>query len=100
MTDEPRPCAILGASGYIGQHFARLLAEHPWFETPILVATERSEGRTLAVIWQLAKASPGPLERTKLVARSAARLARDGVRVAFSALPSGTAGPLVRERAE
>lgn len=97
MSDEPIPSAILGASGYIGQHFARLLAEHPWFGTPTLVATERSEGKSLGDVWQLAEAPPPPLENRKLVARSAAVLVRSGVRVAFSALPSGTAGPLESE---
>lgn len=97
MTDERLSCAILGASGYIGQHFARLLAEHPWFEPPVLVATERSEGRTLGDVWQLAEAPPSALGDRKLVARSAAKIAREGVRVAFSALPSGTAGPVESE---
>lgn len=97
MSEGRLPCAILGASGYIGQHFARLLAEHPAFEPPLLVASERSEGRTLGELWQLAEAPPSSLQDQKLVARSARDLARDGVRVAFSALPSGTAGPLESE---
>jgi aspartate-semialdehyde dehydrogenase len=96
-TEERLSCAILGASGYIGQHFARLLADHPRFDSPTLVATERSEGRTLTDVWQLAEAPPGSLQDRRLVARSAAALARDKVRVAFSALPSGTAGPLESE---
>jgi aspartate-semialdehyde dehydrogenase len=97
VTGPRIPCAILGASGYIGQHFARLLAEHPTFDSPLLVASERSEGRTLGDVWQLAEAPPGLLQEQRLVARSAARLARDGIHVAFSALPSGTAGPLESE---
>jgi aspartate-semialdehyde dehydrogenase len=97
MSDERQSCAILGASGYIGQHFARLLADHPSFASPVLVATERSQGRTLGEVWQLAEAPPGSLEDRKLRSRTAAGLARDGVRVAFSALPSGTAGPLESE---
>ena len=97
MTDEQISCAILGASGYIGQHFARLLAEHPVFESPTLVATERSEGRRLSDVWQLAEAPPVALQDRRLVSRTAAALSRDGIRVAFSALPSGTAGPLESE---
>ena len=97
MTDERISCAILGASGYIGQHFARLLAEHPVFDSPTLVATERSEGRRLTDVWQLAEAPPVSLQDRKLVARTAASLSRDRVEVAFSALPSGTAGPLETE---
>lgn len=97
MSEARTPTAVLGASGYIGQHFARLLADHPWFDPPILVSTERSEGRTLEEVWQLAEAPPSSLADGKLVARSPARLARDGVGVAFSALPSGAAGPLESE---
>jgi len=97
MTDRRLSCAILGASGYIGQHFARLLADHPWFESPMLISTERSEGRALSEVWQLAEAPPPDLEMRRLVARGPAALAHDKVRVVFSALPSGTAGPLESE---
>ena len=94
MTDERLPCAILGASGYIGQHFARLLADHPSFEPPVLVSTVRSEGRRLSEVWQLEEAPPPDLEGRKIVVRTPAQLARAGIPVAFSALPSGTAGAL------
>ena len=97
MTEARLPCAILGASGYIGQHFARLLADHPWFEPPALVATERSHGRTLADVWQLEEPPPEPLAGARLVTHTASSLGRSGVRVAFSALPSGTAGALESE---
>ena len=94
MTDAPIPCAILGASGYIGQHFSRLLADHPSFGSPLLGAGERSEGRTLGELWQLEEPAPASLVDVRLVHRTPARLARLGVRVVFSALPSGTAGPI------
>jgi aspartate-semialdehyde dehydrogenase len=97
VSEERLPCAILGASGYIGQHFARLLADHPWFEPTALISTERSEGKTLGDLWQLAEAPPESLAGQRLVARSASELARDGVAVAFSALPSGTARSLETE---
>ncbi len=95
--DRPIPSAILGASGYIGQHFARLLADHPRFESPLLLASERSVGRRLAEVWQLAEPPPPTLETRVLRSFTAARLARSGVRVVFSALPSGTAGPVESE---
>lgn len=93
MTSERPATAILGASGYVGQHFARLLDEHPWFAPPLLVSSERSEGRSLADVWQLAEAPPAGLAQERLRACSPARIARQGVRVVFSALPSGLAGP-------
>lgn len=99
MSDTRASTAILGASGYIGQHFARLLAEHPWFAPPLLLASERSEGRTLEEVWQLAEAPPDALASERLQRRSAAELARSGVRLVFSGLPSGLAGPLESELA-
>jgi len=97
VSDQRIPCAILGASGYIGQHFARLLSDHPSFALPMLVATERTEGKVLSDVWQLAEGPPPELSDTRLVARAPRELAREGVRVAFSALPSGTAGEIESE---
>ncbi len=97
MSDAKRPCAVLGASGYIGQHFARLLADHPSFEPPLLGSSERSEGKTLADVWQLAEAPPSGLAEQRLVRTTPVSLERAGIRVVFSALPSGTAGRIETE---
>jgi aspartate-semialdehyde dehydrogenase len=88
------PTAILGASGYIGQHFARLLARHPFFADPLLVGSDRSEGQKLEDVWQLAEEPPPGLRQERLRRLSPAQLRKAGVRVVFSALPSGTAGAL------
>lgn len=37
---------ILGATGMVGQRFAKLLSEHPWFEISVLAASPRSSGKT------------------------------------------------------
>ena len=37
---------IVGATGMVGQRFALLLAEHPWFEVKALAASPRSAGKT------------------------------------------------------
>ena len=37
---------ILGATGMVGQRFATLLAEHPWFRVKVLAASPRSAGKT------------------------------------------------------
>ena len=92
MTGTRLRTAIVGASGYIGQHFARLLDEHPWFERPLLVASERSEGRRLSDVWQLSEPPPPGLGEERLRGASPAELARRGTQVVFSALPSGLAG--------
>jgi aspartate-semialdehyde dehydrogenase len=97
VSEDPIPTAILGASGYIGQHFARLLAEHPQFGPPRLLTSERSGGKRLGDVWQLAEPPPPSLEGARLESIGAATLARAGVRLVFSALPSGTAGPIETE---
>ena len=38
--------AILGATGMVGQRFATLLSDHPWFEVVCLAASPRSAGKT------------------------------------------------------
>jgi aspartate-semialdehyde dehydrogenase len=97
MTGSKIPNVILGASGYIGQHFARLLADHPSFDEPTLGAGERSVGKTLSEVWQLAEPPPAALAARRLLKVTPSSLQRAGIRVAFSALPSGTAGPLESE---
>ena len=47
------PTAILGAKGWVGQHCARLLADHPYFERPTLVDIVDC-GRKLKEVWQIA----------------------------------------------
>ncbi len=97
MTDARIPTAVLGAGGYIGQHFARLLADHPWFAPDLLLAGDRSDGKTVEEVWHLAEAPPPELATRRLVRRTPAALARSGIRLVFSALPSGTAGPVESE---
>ena len=37
---------IIGATGMVGQRFALLLADHPWFNVTTLAASGRSAGKT------------------------------------------------------
>ena len=98
MNESDRiPTAILGASGYIGQHFARLLARHPTFAPPLLLGSERSAGQRLEDLWQLTEEIPRELSHERLRPRSPAQLQRAGIRVAFGAIPSGLAGPIESE---
>ncbi len=39
---------IIGATGMVGQRFATLLEDHPWFHVTALAASERSAGKTYA----------------------------------------------------
>jgi len=91
------PTAVLGASGYIGQHFVRLLAHHPTFAPPLLVGGERSEGQRLGELWQLTEELPGELAGERFRRCTPAQLRREGVQVVFGAIPSGLAGPVEAE---
>ena len=37
---------IIGATGMVGQRFATLLENHPWFNVTVLAASTRSAGKT------------------------------------------------------
>ena len=53
---------IIGATGMVGQRFALLLADHPWFKVTCLAASPRSAGKTYteAVGNRWAMTSPMP----------------------------------------
>jgi len=57
---------IIGATGMVGQRFALLLAEHPWFKVTALAASARSAGKTygelMATRWVLDTPCPESLK--------------------------------------
>ena len=63
---EKYSVGIIGATGMVGQRFALLLAEHPWFEVKVLAASARSAGKTYKEAagkrWLLAEPMPAKLE--------------------------------------
>ena len=60
---------IIGATGMVGQRFATLLAEHPWFEVTALAASPRSAGKTYeeAVSDRWAMTAPMPEKMKSMV---------------------------------
>jgi aspartate-semialdehyde dehydrogenase len=54
---------ILGATGMVGQHFVKFLANHPWFEVKWLGASERSTRKKYreATSWRLDGVMPEPV---------------------------------------
>lgn len=62
---------IIGATGMVGQRFALLLAEHPWFNVKVLAASGRSAGKTYeeAVCgrWAMTKPIPENLKNMVIV---------------------------------
>jgi aspartate-semialdehyde dehydrogenase len=80
---------ILGATGTVGQQFAALLANHPWFRLTWLAASERSAGKRYGELpWRL----PTPLHDD--FARLQVEPLRPGAgpKLVFSALDSSIAG--------
>lgn len=56
---------VIGATGYVGQRFITLLADHPWFELAGLAASSRSAGKPYEAAldgrWRLPDAMPEPV---------------------------------------
>lgn len=45
---------IIGATGMVGQRFATLLENHPWFHVKALAASGRSAGKPMRRLWETA----------------------------------------------
>jgi aspartate-semialdehyde dehydrogenase len=89
---------ILGATGTVGQQFIALLAEHPWFRTAWLGASERSEGKQYrdATSWRLAASLPADVAKLTVDSVNPKRAPR----LVFSALDSSVAGEVETAFAE
>lgn len=63
------PVTILGATGVVGQRFARRLAQHPLFEPTHLAASDRSSGKPYgaACTWRLGGEAHGGFAERVLV---------------------------------
>jgi len=90
-----KKAAILGSSGMIGQRFAQMLSGHPFFEVMSYCASDRSEGKKLSEVWKLSDVElHSELGSQVIQATDPAALAKGGVEVVFSGLPSDVAGPV------
>ena len=60
---------IIGATGMVGQRFATLLENHPWFHVTALAASARSAGKTYeeAVAGRWLLSSPMPESMKKMI---------------------------------
>jgi len=85
---------ILGATGTVGQQFAALLANHPWFRVTWLAASDRSAGKRYGELpWRL------PTPCSTETARLSVEGLKPGVgpRLVFSALDASVAGDAEEE---
>lgn len=88
-------CAVLGATGVVGQRFVQALHGHPWFELRALVGNESAGRRYGEAVRHWLPDTPCPDEVARQTVVSLSELERRGdVAVVFSALPSGAAGPI------
>ena len=60
--DKHYKVGIIGATGMVGQRFATLLENHPWFNVKVLAASSRSAGQTYEQVagsrWKMAVPMP------------------------------------------
>lgn len=91
--------AILGCTGLVGQQFARLLDDHPWFELSCLTASPRSVGKHYnETVADGQNAPVGDKTRSMAIRETtAAAIMQSGARIVFSALPSSISGELELE---
>jgi aspartate-semialdehyde dehydrogenase len=94
-----QPCAVLGATGMVGQRFVERLAGHPMFSLHAVTGSERSQGKRYAEVDWVLDTPRSRKSDELLIADVASVLADDEVRVVFSALPGGLAGPVERQLA-
>lgn len=92
--------AVLAAGGAVGQRFVERLAHHPWFRPRLLVGSPEKVGQRYAEAtrWLLDSPIPEQVGDQTLVLLDDLLSSKPGV--AFSALPSGTAGPIETRLAE
>lgn len=62
---------IIGATGMVGQRFATLLENHPWFNVKVLAASPRSAGKTYEEVagnrWKMAVPIPESMKNMVLM---------------------------------
>ncbi|MBC7364484.1 MAG: aspartate-semialdehyde dehydrogenase [Candidatus Aminicenantes bacterium] len=107
--------AVLGASGLVGQHFVRLLGDHPFFELAYITSSEKNAGqRFKELAWpelfspasSCPISAPLPEKISNLVFQFLdhnlpEKLKAENIRVVFSALPASVAlvfEPLLRNQ--
>jgi len=84
--------AVLGATGSVGQIFVQLLDGHPWFETSVVAASERSAGQKYSEVAKWRLPTPIPKGVAELEVASIEPEAVKDIDVVFSALPAEIAG--------
>ncbi|MFW9802643.1 MAG: aspartate-semialdehyde dehydrogenase, partial [Candidatus Thorarchaeota archaeon] len=92
---------VMGATGIVGQHFVRILDNHPFFELSLVTASERSEGLEYGETtdWIVTERVPDAARQLRVNRTEAEAIASNGIDLVFSALPSGSAYSIEAELA-
>ena len=87
---EKLKVGILGATGMVGQRFATLLENHPWFELACLAASPRSKGKTYEEAvgdkWKLDIPMPESVKKMVVKDVSDIESVKEGLDFVFSAV--------------
>ncbi|MGY5854518.1 MAG: aspartate-semialdehyde dehydrogenase [Candidatus Thorarchaeota archaeon] len=96
-----RAC-VLGATGMVGQHFIRILDNHPTFEVGVVTASQRSLGKEYgdATDWIVSGAVPEPVKNLDVIGTNSKEILQQEVDIIFSALPSDVALTIESELAQ
>ncbi len=94
-------CAVLGATGVVGQNFLRLLVDHPNFELAAICASDARAGLQLgSVKEQVEGGVPAAFSHLVFDPIDVDLLVSKGVKVAFSALPADIAKNVEKQAAQ
>ena len=94
-------CAVLGATGVVGQHFLRLLQNHPYFQLAAICASDARSGKKLATAKEQVEGGiPEDFKELLFDPIDVDILVSKGIKVAFSALPADVAKDVEIEAAE
>ena len=94
-------CAVLGATGVVGQNFLRLLVDHPYFELAAICASDARKGSQLKDAKEVVDGGiPKVFEDMFFDTLDIKNLIDKDVKVAFSALPADTATNIEKDAAK
>ncbi len=93
MMENKIKCAVLGATGMVGQVFLSMLANHPWFELTRVIASDKRGGQNVAAstAWLLPQPMPTEVAALNFNKYAVDQLKESGVQIIFSALPADIA---------
>ena len=90
MAEKKLRVGILGATGMVGQRFATLLADHPWFEIAAVAASSRSAGKTYEEAvggrWKMQAPMPEQVKKMPVVNVNEVEKVAESVDFVFSAV--------------